>query len=196
MCLSLEDKQYGHVWSLRSVTPITERKHCTRKKKKSPQPVPRFLINLVKYTDLQLGATSDNKNGMTYKMIRKELGGELCLFFLHSLCARRLGSRWGLAVLGKNRSHLQAAPSLPLPTADSITQSLLLSMVLMLTLPHMTRVMSPARDDRGPQGEKKKKNLHKTYFIQNLNVKWDLPLRAQLLPGCEQLHSISPDLGR
>lgn len=35
-------------------------------------PFPRLLINLVKYTDLQLWATSDNKNGMTNKMIRKE----------------------------------------------------------------------------------------------------------------------------
>lgn len=35
-------------------------------------PHPRLLINLVKYTDLQLWATSDNKNGMTNKMIRKE----------------------------------------------------------------------------------------------------------------------------
>ena len=44
--------------------------------------------------------------------------------------------------------------------------------------------------------EKKKKNLHKTSFIQNLNVRQNLELQAQPLPGCEQLHGISPDLGR
>lgn len=71
MCLSSEDKQCGHVWRLRSVTPITELEHCTRTKS-SPQPGPRFLISLVKYTDLRLGVTSGNKNGMTNKMIRKE----------------------------------------------------------------------------------------------------------------------------
>lgn len=38
--------------------------------------------------------------------------------------------------------------------------------------------------------------LQKTYFVQNLNVKQVLQLYAQRLPGCEQVHSISPDPGR
>lgn len=65
----------------------------------------------------------------------------IALYFWHYFCARSLGSHGGLAVLEKNHSHLQAAPSLPLPTADSITQYLLLSVVLMIVLLHMTRVM-------------------------------------------------------
>lgn len=59
----------------------------------------------------------------------------------HYFCACLSGSLWGLVVLGRNCRNVQAPPSLPLPTADSITQYLLLSMVLTITLLHMTRVM-------------------------------------------------------
>ena len=51
--------------------------------------------------------------------------------------------------LGREGQNSQAPPSLPLPTADSITQYLLLRGVLTVPLLHMTRGMSPAREDRG-----------------------------------------------
>lgn len=53
----------------------------------------------------------------------------------------KLGSRWGLVVLGKICRDCQAPPRLPLPTADSVTQYPLPSVVPRITLPRMTRVM-------------------------------------------------------
>lgn len=55
---------------------------------------------------------------------------EKVAFSLHRLWACNLGSHRGLVVLGKNYSGFQAPPSLPVPTADSITQKLLPSVVL------------------------------------------------------------------
>lgn len=138
---------------------------------------------------------SDNKNVMTNKTIRKEFRWRgLPLLFASPVCPRS-GIPPGPGGLREEaQSSAGCSQPLPLPTADSITRYLLLSVGLMIMLLHMTRGMSPARDGRGAR--EKKKNLHKTYFIQDLNVTRDLQLRAQLLPGCEQLHSISADLGR
>lgn len=65
-----------------------------------------------------------------------------------------LGSFWCQVVLQQNGIDFQAPSKLPLPTADSITSYLLLSVVLLSMLLHMTRVMPPARDDRGAREKK------------------------------------------
>lgn len=70
-------------------------------------------------------------------MIRKEFRWKGLPF----LCTTSVPAVWDLVVFGKNCTDFQAPPGLPLPTADSITQWLLLSVKLVITLLHMTRVM-------------------------------------------------------
>lgn len=109
----------------------------------------------------------------------------LCWFFV---CRERISL--GPGGLREDYTELQFALILLLPTADCVMQYLLLSMWLMVTLLHMTHVMMLAWDDRGAG----RKNLHKTYSIQNQNVREELSHLAQLLAGCEAHSSISPDL--
>lgn len=123
-------------------------------------------------------------------MIRKESQWRWLLFLGITLVPAFQDLSGGLVALGRNCRNVQAPPSLPLPTADSITQYLLLSMVLTITLLHMTSCNVACQGWQGCL----RKNLHRTYFIQNLNVKQHLQLHAQLLPDRNNSPSISPDL--
>lgn len=102
------------------------------------------------------------------------------------------GDLLGLVALGKDCSDLQTPPILLLPTAHSITQFLLLSVWLIITLLHMICVKCSLPGMTGVLEE----NKICIKLIQNLNVKGYLQLHAQVLHGCEQLDSISLDLVR
>lgn len=107
---------------------------------------------------------------------------------LHGLRACDLGSHWGREAF-RNNAAMSRPLQTPLPHCWPHHPVATSQHGTRITLLRMTHVMSPARDDRGAWEQ----YLHKTCFLENLNVKQDLQLSAQLLPGCEQFHSISPD---
>lgn len=101
------------------------------------------------------------------------------------LCIASVPAHWALTGAwwseGRTAGIFRLLPASPYQLLTP-SQDLLPSVVPRVTLPHMTRVIQPASDDRGA-GEQ---YPQKTYFIQNLNVKQHTRFYAQRLPGCEQ----------